>query len=348
MRRKGICERKIIAKTAHVIIMKSLILFGGKGGSGKSTTAAATAVFVSEKYKTLLISFDIAHTLSDIFDIPIGDNLTKICNNLFAVEPDPDVTSEKYAGPLLDALKSTVEDLNIHKVFPNLDEMLKVDFLPLGLKNSTFFNYILEYEKNYDVVIADFPPTASMFALIEVPRVHLDQVIGSMTEENRKPVTLYELIARALTPSEIYLRHLKNIVAKRFFKTAKALRKRAIKVNAHLTKASFRLVTLPEKASVKQMCKTAEQFKILGYYDNFNMIYINNVIPRDVVPSGSIFESYRKMQEKYINEVKERFPDKIILEIPKLSFEPVGLENLRKLAKLMYQSYSLEDVVRFE
>jgi len=325
--------------------VKSLILFGGKGGAGKSTIAAATALFASKKYKTLLISFDISHTLSDIFDITIGDHITKICDNLFAVEPDPNTTAEKYANPLLSALKDTAKDLNLNKIFPNLSEILKVEFLPLGLKNSTFFNYILEYENDYDIIIADFPPTSSMFALIEVPRVHLDQVIASMVKEDKKPVTLYELIARAFTPSEIYLHHFKNIVAERFFTAAVALRKEAVKVNNYLSKASFRLVTLPEKASVRQTYKIADQLRELHYYNNFDMLYINGIIPYHTFSSESLLINYRKMQEKYIDELKKRFSDKIILEVPKLNFEPIGLSNLEKLTKLIYSNSSIGNVL---
>jgi len=328
-----------------VINVKSLILFGGKGGTGKSTMAAATAVFASKRYKTLIVSFDIAHSLSDIFNTTIGENVIRIRSNLFAVEPDPNKTSEKYAGPLLESIRSSFDDLNVDKIFPHIKEILKVEFLPTALKNTTFFEYIIENAEEYEVIIADFPPTASMFALLEVPRVHLDQLISLVTEENKKPVTFYEFISGAFNPSEVFLKHLKNIAAERFFKVAEDLRERAIKILNHLSKASFRLVTLPEKASVEQTYRIAKQLRMLNYYNNLDIVYINKIIPSSAVSENQFLRSIKKMQQKYISEVKAKFSDKIVLEVPELNFELIGLNALENLAEVMYRDCPLDVVI---
>jgi arsenite-transporting ATPase len=327
--------------------MKSLILFGGKGGVGKSTLAAATAVVISKKYRTLLISFDIAHSLSDIFGFTIGDEVKRIEDNLFAVEPDPRKAAEKYAGPLFESLRRSLDDLGLDKIFPHMKEIFRAEFLPTALKNTTFFEYIIEYSDEYDVIIADFPPTASMFALLEVPRVHLDQIIGSIirTKGDRKPVTFYELISRAFNPSEVFLRNFRNIMAERFFKVAEDLRERAMKVLSYLSKASFRLVTLPEKASVEQIFRVAKQLKTLGYYDNLDMIYINNIIPEKEILDNQFLKNLRKTQEKYIDKVKARFFDKIILEVPKVDSEVVGLNALEALSEIIYKNLSLDVII---
>ena len=79
-------------------ILKNLLVFGGKGGVGKSSISCATAAYLAEQMpdqKILLISFDIAHNLSDIFQVQIGTNLTQITANLWGIEPDPDVFAEK-------------------------------------------------------------------------------------------------------------------------------------------------------------------------------------------------------------------------------------------------------------
>jgi arsenite-transporting ATPase len=325
--------------------MKSLILFGGKGGTGKSTLAAATAVFTSKKYKTLIVSFDIAHSLTDIFNTTIGDNIKMIDDNLFAVEPDPNKTAEKYAGPLLENIRSSFDDLNLDKVFPHMKEILKVEFLPTALKNTTFFEYIIENSEKYDVIIADFPPTASMFALLEVPRVHLNQLISLVTKENKETVTFYELISRALNPSEVFLKHLKNVAAERLFKVADELRERATKMLSYLNRASFRLVTLPEKASVEQTFRTANQLRMLNYYNNLDIIYINNIVPEHTILENQFLENLRKMQEKYISRVRSKFPDKIVLEVPKLSLEVVGLNILEMLNEVMYKNLPLNVII---
>ena len=78
---------------------QDLIFFGGKGGVGKSTTSAATAIHLARmnpEKKIFLISFDIAHNLGDLFDMEIGDKITQVLPNLWAMEPDADRYAEDY------------------------------------------------------------------------------------------------------------------------------------------------------------------------------------------------------------------------------------------------------------
>ena len=73
-------------------MIEKILVFGGKGGVGKSTISCATAVKISDMLpnkKVLLISFDIAHNLTDIFGMEVGNELTTVKDNLWAIEPDP-------------------------------------------------------------------------------------------------------------------------------------------------------------------------------------------------------------------------------------------------------------------
>ncbi|MHA2473020.1 MAG: ArsA-related P-loop ATPase [Promethearchaeota archaeon] len=84
--------------------MEKIIILGGKGGVGKSTISAATAVTLSDlvpEKKILLISFDMAHNLSDLFNSEIGNKMTSITNNLWAIEPDANEYAEKYTKNLI-------------------------------------------------------------------------------------------------------------------------------------------------------------------------------------------------------------------------------------------------------
>ena len=83
--------------------MDYLIALAGKGGVGKSSISAATAVHLSYALPTkkiLLVSFDIAHNLTDLFEVPIGNDITQLTNNMFAIEPDPTVYAENYVHEL--------------------------------------------------------------------------------------------------------------------------------------------------------------------------------------------------------------------------------------------------------
>jgi arsenite-transporting ATPase len=187
--------------------MENLIVFGGKGGVGKSSISASTAVYLADQLKNkkiLLISFDIAHNLSDLFDKNIGNDVTQITDNLFAIEPDPDKYAERYTGELAKKARILIKSSKIISMIPDLEtiitESLQSKNIPLAMKNSLFFQSIIDTENPmadigekqmrykginqddstpmearkripaFDILICDFPPTGNMIALFEVPQ----------------------------------------------------------------------------------------------------------------------------------------------------------------------------------
>jgi len=323
--------------------MKKLILFGGKGGTGKTTLAAATSTFVSEEYRTLVISFDVAHSLSDVFGVPIGPKTRKLKRNLYAIEPDTEEVAEESSKVLLSSLKNMLASIKVDRIFPELGEMihfLDPRFLPISIKNSMFFEYILKNEEKYDVILADFPPTASMFALLEFPETHLTKVLGKGIKTRKRPLLYYQVLSKLLAPSRV-LGDPSSLFRERFLKEAKALNQRAEKMLKHLSEASLRLVTLAEKASVNETCRSAE---LSQQYTNLDAIYINRVITDDF--AKSLFLKKKKLlQDKYIEELRKRFQRKMIVEIPDLSFEPCSLKSLEKLSQMIYEGVVVDDIL---
>lgn len=186
--------------------MDNLIVLGGKGGVGKSSISAATAVYLAQmaqNKKILLVSFDIAHNLSDLFQKEIGNDITQITPNLFVIEPDPDLYTLSYTGELTQKTRDLFKSSKIMAMMPQLEsiveESLRSENLPLAMKNALFFQSILDAENpmesigerklryiamnqsketpvedrpllpQFDVIVCDFPPTGNMIALFEVP-----------------------------------------------------------------------------------------------------------------------------------------------------------------------------------
>ncbi|UYP44886.1 Putative arsenical pump-driving ATPase [Candidatus Lokiarchaeum ossiferum] len=186
--------------------MENLIIFGGKGGVGKSSISTATAVHLADQLQdqnVLLISFDIAHNLSDLFDKHIGNDVTQITKNLFAIEPDPDKYTKAYTGELTKKTQELINSSKIIAMIPDLgniiSEAVEGDNIPLALKNSLFFQSIIDAENpmeqigekqmrykgidqtdetpfeerqnipDFDIIVCDFPPTGNMIALFEIP-----------------------------------------------------------------------------------------------------------------------------------------------------------------------------------
>ncbi len=189
-----------------MVKMENLLIFGGKGGVGKSSISTATAVHLADQLQdqtVLLISFDIAHNLSDLFGKTIGSDVTQITKNLFAIEPDPDKYTKAYTGELTKKTQELIHSSKIIAMIPDLgsiiSEAVEGDNIPLALKNSLFFQSIIDAENpleqigekqmrykglsqtgeipyeerqvipEFDIIVCDFPPTGNMIALFEIP-----------------------------------------------------------------------------------------------------------------------------------------------------------------------------------
>ncbi|MHA1525913.1 MAG: ArsA-related P-loop ATPase, partial [Promethearchaeota archaeon] len=134
-------------------MIERIIILGGKGGVGKSSISAATAIALSDLLpdkKILLISFDIAHNLTDMFNTQIGEKLTQITNNLWGIEPDPDEYAEQYTKVFAKKMKDLLKKMPIVGMIPQIktfvDTTFTADSIPLALKNAMFFQKILDAE----------------------------------------------------------------------------------------------------------------------------------------------------------------------------------------------------------
>src|SRR3972149_2984367 len=119
---------------------KRIILYTGKGGVGKTTVAAATALLAAKKgYKVLVISTDAAHSLGDSFDMELGPEPKEIMPNLFAQEVDVYYSVEKYWGKLTEYLQSLLRWLKV-------DEILTEEFSILpGMEEVSSFLWVYHH-----------------------------------------------------------------------------------------------------------------------------------------------------------------------------------------------------------
>ncbi|MHA2340029.1 MAG: ArsA-related P-loop ATPase [Candidatus Hodarchaeales archaeon] len=111
--------------------MEKIIVLGGKGGVGKSTISAATAIVLSDLLpdkRILLISFDMAHNLTDLFNSEIGNNLTPLTNNLWAIEPDPHKYAEKYTKNLISKMKALMREMPLVGLIPQIETFMDTTF----------------------------------------------------------------------------------------------------------------------------------------------------------------------------------------------------------------------------
>jgi arsenite-transporting ATPase len=337
-------------------MIERILVLGGKGGVGKSSISAATAVFLSDLLpdkKILLISFDMAHNLSDLFMIEIGDKLTSLTNNLWAIEPDPDVYAREYTEIFAKKLRSLLKKMPIVGLIPKIKNFIDTTFtaesIPLALKNAMFFQQILDAEDvnsqglRFDVIIADFPPTANMLALFDIPEDQIKVVL-------KYSLNFYNSIKHALKGvSQMFRKILHPFesegnrvnIGDEIVKMLNELEQRGERIsNLIHDVGSLRLVTIAEKPSFEEIKRARDLTK---KYISLNGVHINMITPKS---KKCVFcKNMRSIQLNYIEEILDEFKKTKIWQSNKLKEEPIGLEGLRKLAREVYGVANAEDIL---
>lgn len=173
----------------------NFIFVGGKGGVGKTTISAATALWMAKSgKKTLIISTDPAHSLSDSFGMKIGHVPTKIIENLYAVEIDPEKAVEEYKEKLKSQMDMTQgmgldlleEEMDLASMSPGIDEAAAFD---------QFIRYMTTNE--YDVVIFDTAPTGHTLRLLSFPDI-MDSWVGKMIKLRKQLQAMTKMFKKIL------------------------------------------------------------------------------------------------------------------------------------------------------
>ena len=301
-----------------------IILYTGKGGVGKTSIAAATAIKCAELgYKTLLASADAAHSLGDSLNMRLSSEPGMILPNLYAQEIDTTHemkniwgTVQSYISDMLPkryVSKRFINDISVDEllVFPGFEELLNLSKIT---KHAT--------SSDYDLVIIDCAPTGETLAMLSFPEMMcwwLDRIIEVRSTAFVVAGQIGELPKTALkiiNDMERVCRYLENM--------------RRILTNRETT--SIRIVTNPEKMVVRE---TRRSFTYLNICDfNVDAIIVNKVIP-DAVNDG-YFRNWKDIQKTYIDMISESFEPVPIYYTPWFETETVGVDMLKRMANELF------------
>ncbi len=307
-----------------------IILFSGKGGVGKTTVSACTALRLSRLgYKTIAVSLDPAHSLSDAFDLSEQERFSakglpiKVADNLHIQEIDVQEDIDRYWGDVyrfLELLFSTT----------GLDEILSEELAILpGMEEVTSLLYINKYytEKEYDVLVLDLPPTGESLRFVSMPVV-LKWYMKKVFKTERLIMKVARPVAGRLTdiplPDDSYFKALEN-----FYEKLKGVDE--ILLDPDTT--TVRLVTNPEKMVVRESQRAFMYFNLFGL--NVDGVIINRVMG-DVPEDCEFLRKWREIQGRYLEEIRSYFRPVPVFEVPLLEGEVVGFERLEELSGLIY------------
>ncbi|ASQ90044.1 arsenic-transporting ATPase [Prosthecochloris sp. GSB1] len=302
-----------------------VIIYSGKGGTGKTTISSSTAVALARQNKKVLImSSDPAHSLSDVFNTPISRNEPqKIEENLYGLEVDTIHELKKNMSGFQKFVSSSYQNQGIDSGMaselttqPGLDEIFALSRL------------VDEAESGkWDAVVLDTSPTGNTLRLLAYPEIIIG---GNMGKQFFK---LYKSMSSLARPMG------KNIPDEDFFNEINVLLKQMEDINKFILNPSvtFRLVLNPEKLSILET-KRAYTFVHL-YGINVDGIVINKILPTSKTV-GEYFEFWADLHSKYLMEIDNSFYPTPVFRCQLQRTEPIGPDALHDVSKLVFGEQS--------
>lgn len=310
-----------------------IILFTGKGGVGKTTVAAATAVKAArDGIKTLIISTDPAHSLSDALGYNLGPEPMEIEDKLHAQELDVYYSMQKYWQNIRQLMLTVFRWNGIERVLAE-----EMSALP-GMEEASAFLWIEKYysENAYELVIIDSAPTGETLTLLTLPQVTKWWVTKALPLQ-RFAIRNIGKVARVTTgiPIDKGYEELEKI-----FEKLEVIQK----IFADHQICSIRIVTNPERMVINESKRAYTYLNLYGY--NVDAIIINRII--DEAPDNKLFSKYLKSQDQYLEEIEESFEELPIFKVNHLGEEVFGLDKLISFANNLYQETAPESILHHE
>ncbi len=294
-----------------------IILYLGKGGVGKTTIAAATALRSAELgYKTLVASTDIAHSLADSLDVSLGNKPVEVANNLWAQEISVVADIYNYWDTLQEFASSLIVGKGLNRVvadelsaFPGMDEI--VSLLHIN-KQAT--------ERNFDRLIVDAAPTGETIRLLTMPDT-FRWYASHLTRMERGVLSLLRPFAGRLlqAPADV-------------MEALRKLDEATAELRATLSDpdiSSYRVVVQPERMVVREAERAISYLGLFNY--PVDSVVINRILP-EAGGESEFYQQRRAVQEKYLEIIESTFRPLPLWTAPYYPYEVVGLDALRQLA----------------
>ncbi len=309
-----------------------IIIYTGKGGVGKTSMAAATALKIAKDGKKVLVmSTDQAHSLGDSFDRKVGKEPVKITENLYAVEIDTVYESEKSWGNLKDYIKRLLtarggggieaEEL---LVFPGLEELFSM------------FQILDVYESGaYDTIIVDCAPTGETLSLLKYPERLSGFVKRILPIERTATKTVGRVIEKTMKvpmPKDNVFDDIESLMER-----MKNLQKLLLDKET----VSLRVVTTPERIVIGEAKRNFTCLYL--YHYNVDAVIVNHIYPREAMEG--YFNKWTQMQEEALQEIAECFSEvpRFYVELQQRELRTV--EMLETLGEQIFRACNPNDVL---
>jgi arsenite/tail-anchored protein-transporting ATPase len=299
-----------------------ILLYTGKGGVGKTSTAAATALACADRgYRTIVLSTDIAHSLGDVFGSSLGPEPREIAPNLWGQESDVFHNVSRYWGRIQEYAASVLR-------WRGLDDVLAEEMTVLpGMDEVGSLLWIADHHDSglYDVIVVDAAPTGETLRLLSLPEAvkwWMEKVepIGRKLSRLTGPI-VNRVVGLPMPSDEVFdageelfarLEHMRSLLA-------------------DVEKTSVRVVLTLEQVVIKEAQRAFTYFHLYAYPTD--LVIANRILPDE---AGAYFRGWYEAQKKNGPLVERTFAPIPVLRAPYLDREVVGIPVLREFAKAIY------------
>ena len=309
------------------------VMFGGKGGLGKTTFSAATAYWLAAQGKRVLVfSVDPQASLSDIFQQDIfGKGPVKIMDNLWAQEIDADRHIKEYQQ---EVRQKILDMYGLDEVPQEIEEYIEAASAEPAMEESAIFDSVVDIlaEGDYDYYIYDLVPLGHALYYLSMAKVY-DEWIGKITRLREEMREYEEVAAR--------MRRQKEVEEDQILGELQYIRNRINSASRILTdreRTAFFFVLVPEQMILLDTRKAAELFArfdvpIGGYV-------VNRVLPESLLQQGApgYLRSRIEMQRGQLDEIRRTVGKDVLAYVPELERDVTGLPMIERVAELLFEA----------
>lgn len=297
-----------------------IIIYSGKGGVGKTSIAACTALRTAAMGKgTLILSTDAAHSLGDSLDMTLGPEPKKVADNLWAQEIDTLHQIERSWGKVQGYLAAVLRSQNLAEiyteeltVFPGMEELFSL------------IEILRHYrEGKYEVIVVDCAPTGETLRMLGYPDV-MRWWLERIFPIQRRVLKFVRPVAQPVLGVQLPGDDVMNAIGE-LYKELEQLHD----VLSDASCSSVRLVVNPEKMVVSEARRSFTYLNLFGLHTD--AVVVNRLLPERV--RDAYFMDWKEMQEKHFTTIEESFSPLPIFKVPLFEREVVGITTLAKMAE---------------
>jgi arsenite/tail-anchored protein-transporting ATPase len=297
-----------------------LIVYVGKGGTGKTTVAAATAVRAAELgYRSLVVSTDIAHSLGDVLDARLSAVPAPVGERLFAQEVNVLEETRREWGRLHESLAALFEREGVSAL--QADELAVIP----GMEEVAALMQIARSARSgaYDCIVVDAAPTGETIRLLSMPESFV-WYAGRLEEWKGGLMRFAAPVLRNIVPQVDLVAFARKVAGR-----VRDLRELLVDPQ----RSSYRLVVTADRTVIKEARRAETYLNIFQY--PIDAVVLNRLIPPEAGGTPYV-DALLARQALGVDEVRRTFPALPLLEAPYMLAEPIGLPALAELGTLLF------------